>query len=536
MNASRRWLLAQLRAWGPFALTAALCLPAWGQEPSQEPPLPAEIADSAESNEPAALADDTHPTALETAATHAAADKPGECQCDKCQAKKQAAAKEKLQKAVTGAYKGVYYDNNFSYLCDPAYDDWHLGENFKRMCIGDLGVLDIGGEYRARYQNEQHFRGLGLSGNSDDFLLHRTRLYMNSEIGERVRIYAEMIDAESNYEQFQPRAIEVNRTDMLNLFGDLTIFDNDDQGKLIGRVGRQELLYGDQRLISPLDWANTRRTFDGAKMIWTRDDWRVDGFWAKPVVVLPKQFDAPDEDQQFYGAYSTYSGIKDQTFDFYWLGYQSDRPMFAGEQPFAMQTVGSRWAATKGPWLSVMEGAYQFGTYGTGDHSAGFFTLGGGHKWDDVCWKPVVWSYFDWASGDSTLGNGFNQLFPLGHKYFGFMDFYARTNIQDVNFTLTTTPSKKLTALMWWHIFFLQDTNDVVYNVNGRPFVTTPGGDRYLGQELDFLFTYNITPRSDIVFGYSHFFTGDWYRTNPQARLGYTGDADFFYTQFSVRF
>ena len=67
------------------------------------------------------------------------------------------------------------------------------------------------------------------------------------------------------------------------------------------------------------------------------------GCGAKPVVVLPKQFDAPDEDQQFYGAYSTYSGIKDQTFDFYWLGYQSDRPMFAGEQPFAMQTVGSRW-------------------------------------------------------------------------------------------------------------------------------------------------------------------------------------------------
>jgi hypothetical protein len=33
-------------------------------------------------------------------------------------------------------------------------------------------------------------------------------------------------------------------------------------------VGRQELLYGAQRLISPLDWANTRRTFEGGKLIW----------------------------------------------------------------------------------------------------------------------------------------------------------------------------------------------------------------------------------------------------------------------------
>jgi hypothetical protein len=33
------------------------------------------------------------------------------------------------------------------------------------------------------------------------------------------------------------------------------------------RVGRQELLYGSQRLISTLDWANTRRTFQGENLL-----------------------------------------------------------------------------------------------------------------------------------------------------------------------------------------------------------------------------------------------------------------------------
>jgi hypothetical protein len=89
---------------------------------------------------------------------------------------------------------------------------------------------------------------------------------------------------------------------------------------------------------------------------------------------------------------------------------------------------------------------------------------------------------------------------------------------------------------MWWHIFFLEDTDDVPYTVIGRPTVPVAGGDRYLGQELDFTLAYQITPRSDILFGYSHFFTGDWYRTNPVAANGFQGDADFFYTQFSVRF
>ncbi|HTN77843.1 MAG TPA: alginate export family protein, partial [Pirellulaceae bacterium] len=109
-------------------------------------------------------------------------------------------------------------------------------------------------------------------------------------------------------------------------------------------------------------------------------------------------------------------------------------------------------------------------------------------------------------------------------------------NIQDLNASLTVTPHEKLTALAWWHLFYLQDQNDVPYHVGGRPVVTTAGGNPYLGQELDLLLTYQITPRSDIVLGYSHFFTSDWYRTNPQARTGYTGDADFFYGQFTVRF
>lgn len=37
----------------------------------------------------------------------------------------------------------------------------------------------------------------------------------------------------------------------------------------------------------------------------------------------------------------------------------------------------------------------------------------------------------------------------------------------------------------------------------------------YLGQELDFLATWNMNDRMSWLFGYSHYFTGPWYRTNP---------------------
>jgi hypothetical protein len=205
-----------------------------------------------------------------------------------------------LEKAMAGAYKPLFFDNNFDYLCDECWCDWWLGDNLKRHCLDDWGVLDIGGQYRARLHNERNMRGLGLTGVDDDFLLHRTRLFGNLEVGDRLRFYAEYLDAESNYENFPPRQIEVDRSDMLNLFVDGKMFAGD-SGDLWLRYGRQELLNGNQRLISPLDWANTRRTFEGVKLFWKGENWDVDAFWTNPVVVDPVQFDAPNRSQEFSG-------------------------------------------------------------------------------------------------------------------------------------------------------------------------------------------------------------------------------------------
>ena len=36
--------------------------------------------------------------------------------------------REELAKAVKGAYKGLFYDNNFEFINNPLYDDWFLGD------------------------------------------------------------------------------------------------------------------------------------------------------------------------------------------------------------------------------------------------------------------------------------------------------------------------------------------------------------------------------------------------------------------------
>lgn len=439
---------------------------------------------------------------------------------------------KKLYASAASAHKGLFYNNNFDYLYDPCWCDSLLGDCLKRRDCGCYGTWDVGGQYRARYHYEHNIRnapGLGLTGRDDSFLLHRTRLYGNYEYGGFFRAYVEGIDADSNFEDFGPRPIEVNRADLLNLFFDFKLYDSC-CSSLTARVGRQELLCGSQRTVSPLDWANTRRTFEGAKLIWEGTQWDIDAFWARPVVVNRTQFDSADQSQEFMGIYASYKNAPGRTADFYYLRYtESDGT------PFQFDTLGTHWKGKQGGLLWEVEGAVQYGNFGAADHLAGAFTLGLGHEYSCHCWKPTLWVYYDWASGDETQGNGYHHLFPLAHKYLGFMDLYGRRNIEDLNFMLTAKPADEWKLILWMHLFWLQDGDDVPYNVVMGPEVPTAGGDQELGQEIDLVAIWNFHDRMNILFGYSHFFAGDFYATNTSP-APFDGDADFFYTQFTVNF
>src|SRR5262249_15058688 len=114
-------------------------------------------------------------------------------------------------------------------------------------------------------------------------------------------------------------------------------------------IGRQELTYGSQRLISPLDWANTRRTFEGIKGFWHGDKLDVDLFWVKPVVVSPSHFDAADANRQFAGIWTTYHPNKSSAIDMYYL-YLDQHVALAPKLPVDgrggqnVSTIGIRYA------------------------------------------------------------------------------------------------------------------------------------------------------------------------------------------------
>ncbi len=451
----------------------------------------------------------------------------------KKQAEAQKKAQAELERKIASAHKLMFFDNDFSYLSDPNYSGWQLGDGLKQRPLAGQGWYDIGGQYRTRAHFEQNMRGLGLTGVDDTFLLHRTRLYGDFHFSPNIRAYAELIDANSNYEDFTPRVIEENRTDLLNLFVDARLLHSD-QGTLLARVGRQELTYGAQRVISPLDWANTRRNFEGAKLSWATSDWTFDGFWTNPIRIDVNSFDSPDRDQEFMGLYSSYKVNDQQNFDLYALRQLNGR----GANNFEYNTFGTRSQGNNEGKLWDFEGAYQNGENNDGsDHSAAMITMGLGRLWDKDGLKPTLWAYHDWASGGDVLGGGqgFHHHFPLAHKYNGFMDLFGRSNLHDSNVSFSVQSTKKLNLLVWYHYFALANRSDTPYSVVISPFnAGNAPGSSDLGHEIDLIADYTVSRRQSLLLGYSHFFGGDYYSST--AGVPFNGDGDFFYSQWSVNF
>ncbi len=456
----------------------------------------------------------------------------GPCGCAKCKA----AAKPD---PCATSHKGVFYANDFSYLNDPAYDGCCLGDCLKLMPVdpcGYWGTVDVGGQLRLRYHHESGMgRQPGVSGFNDtenDFLLTRLRLYTNWQANESLRVYAEGITADAlANDLYEPRPIDRNSADFLNLFADIRLTDS-----VAVRVGRQELLYSGERHISPLDWANTRRTFEGVKVMVKEDDWNIDGFYTNFVPVTADDFDQADYDQSFYGVYATRASDSGPTLDLFYLGYDNQSPyaaaptlVTAGTADFSVHTFGSRVYGGQGSWLYDFEGALQTGRQsGLGlDHRAAMATCGLGRTLD-MNWKPTVWFYYDYASGDDQSGafNRYNQLFPLAHKYLGFIDAVQRSNISSPNFLVTMTPNKKLSLLCWYYYLGADEATDIIPSV-ATPSVQTTNS-KYFGHELDLTAKYQFDPRSNLLLGYSNLWRG--------SKIVGTDDAHFFYSQWELNF
>jgi hypothetical protein len=387
-------------------------------------------------------------------------------------------------------------------------------DRLKHIALSDDGSVwvSFGGRADARLESWSDFRFAPV--NDDAFVLSRVFAHGDLHVGKTFRLFVEGKSAQATDRDLPGgrRAIDLDTLDLQQLFVDVDIPVGD--GLLRVRPGRQMLQFGAQRLVSPLVWANAMRTFEGLTVEWRAGAWTVTGIATQFVPVDKTDFNEADDDTRLFGVHAKNSapGAKNG-YELYALGNSRANVNANGTLGDADRlTFGTRWWAPFAERFDYeVEAAYQTGEVGAGDVSAWSFASQLGWRPANLAGAPRFFAGLDAASGDDETGGDvgtFDQLFPLGHAYFGFIDEIGRQNVLAASlggrWTLQSTTTLSAAA----HAFRVLETADAIYDAGGA--ATRTGFDsRDVGSELDLLVEHKFARHLDGQLGYSHFFPGD---------------------------
>ena len=445
-------------------------------------------------------------------------------------------------------------------------------------------VFDVQERLRLEVRdNNFDFNAANNVSTDDTFLLQRLRLGAMYKPTPWLKTYVQGQDTREidSRRRNVPFVLGAEGDDPFDLRQGYIEIGNPAEFPLIAKIGRQELIYGDERLIGAFDWNNFSRTFDAVKVRY-QDDQRklwVDGFVAHIVTIEGHgpaensywRFNESKWDDTFAGIYGSTAIIPIQTTDIYFLyrNKADSDPLYMDQLGFAARaydikqeiyTFGTRFKSLPGTLHGFdyeAEAAYQFGrdagrigaaypnATGTSlEHEAFAFEGRVGYTFEEVGWKPRLGLEYSVGSGDSDpeddKDESFLNLFPTNHKFYGYMDLFAWKNIHNPSVSLRFTPHPKAFVQIDAHGFWFYTNEDAWYRANAvatvRPLdAAARDADTFVGTELDLTVGYNPWKWLRILAGYSHFFAGD-YLTDTQTPTAGDDDADFGYIQATVVF
>jgi hypothetical protein len=435
--------------------------------------------------------------------------------------------------------------------------------------------FDLGAQFRARFVDQTYFAvpGAGATAvdfrantpvSDNDFLLLRTRVHAGYSPTDWLTIFGEGQNSSSTGDRRNPNPQSNGPFDLHQGFIQL---GGSKDLPLSLKVGRQELSYGDERLIGVFDWDNIGRVFDAAKLRYDQGDFWVDGFVGRVVVPNDNEFDQPNWYDWFSGVYgSTRALIPKTELQLYFLAdnASASSPKVVttygkGNSPRDIYIIGTRFRTLPGQldgWDLNGEFAGQFGDFeyarGTPgvvngqrlDHRAYATHIEGGYTFTETDVKPRLALGFDYASGDGNPNdkehNTFVNLYPTNHKFYGAMDLLSWQNLLDPYFKASIVPFKHFTFAVTYNAFWLASTSDFFYQVNQVPRTTGgygihPQNGSFAGQEVDLVATYQVLSFAQLQAGFGHYFTGDYVNQTFQ-NLGGSHDANWFYVQAQLNF
>jgi hypothetical protein len=442
-----------------------------------------------------------------------------------------------------------------------------------------MAAWDVGAQLRLRYEVKDNLAIAGAPGSLDfrkdgasvdnSYFMSRVR----PRVGYNGQWFSFMVEGRSSTTTGDGRNPNPESDGPMDLHQAYVSVGNHKEFPLSTKVGRQELSYGDERLVGAFAWNNIGRVFDAAKVRWQNPWFGADFFTSKLVLPNEHNFNMPNDYDYFSGMYATTKKVPKQTTDFYFLARNASTFAATAQVgslvglPSArdIYTVGIRGKSNPGElgnWDYTYELMGQFGHFNDPaigaagpnslTHQAYALHASGGYTWTESAMTPRVALEYNFGSGDSNPTDDkhetFENLFPTNHKFYGIMDFVSLQNTHNIKLASSIKPLPRLTLMLDYRLYWLADTGDNFYAVTGARrggIATTPGGTGYginptygnfVGSEIDLIASFALSPQITIEAGYGHFFVGDYVKQSLSGAAFGSTDANFFYIQTNFNF
>ncbi len=464
---------------------------------------------------------------------------------------------------------------------------------YLRTADPTMKAWDIGVNVRLR-QEDKHGAGTTDAGSNWDFSERPQDDTNNSyqlirimpRIGYTAKEVSFLVEGRSSYsfgdERFNPTAAGQNlpeRDGPLDLHLAYVLIGDLKQFPVTVKLGRQELAYGEQRILGHARWLNVPRTFDALKLHYENPAVGVDVFTGGVVYTDHGNLNHSNSQDSFSGVYLNFpKASKNDVVESYLLarnvarGIVTDNwsaiaPPARFPAPQDLYTLGFRVKSkpgTHGPWDYGIEAMYQFGTRTAVfpatpvaaalaaprlDQSAYAFIAQASYAWPKTPWSPRLTAILSLASGDGNAADGrsgtFQNLFPSNHLLYGAMDLSGLQNFRDLRLAFTVKPRPNLVLALEANLQSLDSTSDYWYNAAGAPrnftgaavgsgrgYRINPSYSSTLGQEVDLLAGWTLVPSAQLEAGACRYFRGDYVK-DSLAAVG-SKNASYVYVQLTL--
>ncbi len=417
------------------------------------------------------------------------------------------------------------YNDNFSYLKVDSTPKRGT-DKLKYIPLYKSASVSFGGEIREQLQ---FYRNINFGDVPRTFhtvttgqLWQRIMVHGNIEMGKKLRVFAQLGSTQRFFNP-NPLTAEIDQNDLSlhQLFADIRI-----NSRWMTRIGRQELSYGNHRLITFREGPNTRLTFDGAIIKFLNGTNKFDIIALSPVISMDGFFDDKSFKDLVSGFYGTKAAIsKNSGIDYYFLYYTGKRRQYNFASGKENRWVpGIRLFFNKPVTSYEFEGTYQFGKFNTLRINAFSISADISHK-ILTHKKLVVGMAGNYVTGDRTKDdsqlNTYNLLFSK--PQYGLAAPVGATNIITLIPYIKFTPVKKSALHAGANFMWRESNQDGTYSpgaIEMRPaqqmmFVSDK---KRMGTLIIIETNYNLNSHLSFATDASYFFAGNYVRTTGRGK------------------